>query len=171
PAAATMLLGTIAGEWLQRDNVTQSFKVKRLALAGALCTGVGLAWAFDLLFNKPRWTPCYLLWCTGIDFIVLAGLYWLIDIRRSRRWVYPFVVFGSNAIAAYFLPILFKVLFGNIPRVAYDGERTSVTNASILFLKNHLGAWAGGWMFTALFVIFWWLVLDQMYRRKLFWKL
>jgi len=39
------------------------------------------------------------------------------------------------------------------------------------WLKESLGAWAGGWTFTIVFVLFWWVILDQMYRRKIFWKL
>jgi predicted acyltransferase len=38
-------------------------------------------------------------------------------------------------------------------------------------LKTTLGNWAGGWVFTMTFVAFWWLILDWMYRRRIFWKL
>jgi predicted acyltransferase len=47
----------------------------------------------------------------------------------------------------------------------------SLISAVLLSLKHALGPWVGGWTFTVLFVAFWWVVLDQMYRRKLFWKL
>jgi predicted acyltransferase len=171
PATATMLLGTVAGDWLRRRDVPDPAKVRRLALWGGVLAAVGLAWAFDLPFNKPRWTPCYLVWVSGIGFLLIALLYWLIDMRGSRRWVYPFVVFGSNAIAAYFISIMVKILIGNTPRVTYAGQHVSLTHAAILSCKHALGPWAGGWAFTLLFITFWWAVLDQMYRRKWFWKL
>ncbi len=38
-------------------------------------------------------------------------------------------------------------------------------------LKTALGSWTGGWAFTILFIGFWWIVMDQMYRRKIFWKI
>ena len=47
----------------------------------------------------------------------------------------------------------------------------SVINIMLAALKIHLGPWAGGWLFTVTYVAFWWLVLDQMYHRKIFWKL
>jgi predicted acyltransferase len=193
PAAATMLLGTVAGDWLRRTDVPARRKVGRLALWGAATAAVGLAWAFDLPFNKPRWTPCYLMWVSGVGFMVIALLYWVIDMPGGGKdeqngsaapgssfgllrsslssWTYPFIVFGSNAIAVYFLSILVKVLVGNSIRVQYGGEATSLANVSLLWLKSALGPWAGGWAFTVLFVGFWWVVLEQMYRRKWFWKL
>lgn len=171
PAAGMMLLGTVAGNLLRRKELTDRTKVRRLAVAGAILALVGFAWAFDLPFNKPRWTPCYLLWVAGVDLLLLSALYVIVDIRQNQRWTYPFVVFGSNAIAAYFLSIMAKVLLLNTPRLTYAGEQMSVTNATLHALKDALGSWAGGWTFTILFIAFWWTVLDQMYRRKIFWKL
>ena len=48
---------------------------------------------------------------------------------------------------------------------------TSITNAVGNALKQSLGEWEGGWAFTCCFVLFWWLVLDEAYRRRIFWKL
>ena len=165
-----MLLGTLAGDLIRRKDLADVAKVRRLLLTGAVMATVGALWALDLPFNKPRWTPCYLVWVAGVDLVLLAGLYWWVDVRGSRWWTYAFVVLGSNAIAAYFLSILAKVLLLNTPRVTYGGETTSLINALMLTLKGALGPWLGGWTFTVAFVAIWWVILDQMYRRKWFWK-
>lgn len=116
-AAATMLLGTFIGDWLRREDVEPATKVKHLALAGVLCALAGFVWAFDLPFNKPRWSPAYLVFTSGVGAVILAMLYQIIDIAKIRQWSYPLVVFGSNALAAYFVTILAKVLLLNTPRV------------------------------------------------------
>ena len=172
PAAATMLLGTLAGDCLRRADVSDHDKASRLFWSGALAAAVGLAWSFDLPFNKPRWTPCYLLWTTGVGLVVIAFLYWLIDIRKIRRLTYPFIVFGTNALAVYWLSIMGKVLLLNTPRVHFRGGTSErLVDYLVAALKHAFGFRFGGWAFTLLFITFWWFVLDFMHRRKLFWKL
>jgi predicted acyltransferase len=157
---------------MRRKDISDHVKLKRLACFGALAAVVGFLWSFDLPFNKPRWTPCYLLYVSGVGFLLIALLYYLIDLKQSRWWIRPFLVFGANSIAVYFISIEVKVLLLNTPRVTLaNGSKLSVGSYFIDQLKHALGGWAGGWAFTILFIGFWWIVLDQMYRRKIFWKL
>jgi predicted acyltransferase len=167
PATATMVIGTLVGDVLRRAEVDSRKKVWQLLGWGILMALIGFLWAFDLPFNKPRWTPSYLLYTSGVGTILLAILYQIIDVKHHRRWTYPLVVFGTNAIAVYFLSILFKVLLLNTPRI---GGRP-VIDMILQILKASLGPWLGGWTFTVLFIAIWWVILDQMYRRKMFWKL
>ena len=167
PAAATMLLGTLIGDWLRREEVLPSIRAKRLAIAGVVGMVLGFLWAFSLPFNKPVWTPSYLVYVSGFDAVCIALLYWVIDQRGLRKWSYPLIVFGTNALALYFLSILFKVLLLNTPRI----HGTRLIDILLTDLKSNLGNWAGGWTFTILYIGFWWLVMDQFYRRKIFWKL
>jgi predicted acyltransferase len=165
PGAATMVIGTLIGDWLRRD-VSSKRKIFALIVGGFAMSILGFAWAFDLPFNKPRWTPSYLSWTSGVGTILIAILYWIIDVKNIRRWTYPLVVFGTNAIALYFCSIMAKVLLLNTPRV--NGR--PLIDVVLESLKRPLGPWAGGWAFTIGFVAVWWVILDQMYRRKIFWK-
>src|SRR5207248_401777 len=87
PAAATMLIGTLIGDWLARD-IEPRVKVARLAMWGVVLAGIGLLWGMDLPFNKPRWTPAYLVYVSGVGAVVLAGLYAIIDQYRVHEWSY-----------------------------------------------------------------------------------
>jgi predicted acyltransferase len=167
PAAATMLLGTLIGDLLRREDLEPRRKVVGLVKWGAVMCVVGFLWAFDLPFNKPRWTPCYLIWCSGVGTLILAMLYDLIDVRNVRRGTYPLVVFGTNAIALYWCSIMFKVLVLNTPRP----HGKPLIEVILGGLKGTLGPWAGGWTFTIAFIGFWWVIMDQLYRRKIFLKL
>jgi len=169
PAAATMLIGTLVGDYLRRDDVAPRAKVRKLIAWGAILAVIGFVWAFDLPFNKPCWTPCYLLWCSGVGTILLALLYNVIDVHNVRRWTYPLVVFGVNALALYWGAIMVKVLLLNTPRLGPG--HVPLIELILSTFKARMGMSVGGWTFTILFIGFWWVVMDHLYRRKIFLKL
>ena len=39
----------------------------------------------------------------GFGMVLLAGLYWLVELRGWRRWAKPFVVFGTNSLFVFAL--------------------------------------------------------------------
>jgi heparan-alpha-glucosaminide N-acetyltransferase len=114
PALATMLLGVVAGSWLRRERAARQ-KIRGLLAAGALLMGSGVAldpailpgvesirWSICPII-KCLWTPSYVLYSGGWAILVLALLYWIIDVRGLRRWTFPFVVVGMNSIVMYLM--------------------------------------------------------------------
>jgi predicted acyltransferase len=122
PTLGTMLLGLLAGQWLRRDDVAGGAKVKRLALCGA--AGLVVATVLDLTGICPSvkkiWTPAWVLFSGGWCSLLLAGFYWLVDVKLWRSWAFPLVVVGMNSIFMYcvahlwdgFIMRLFKTHFG-----------------------------------------------------------
>ena len=54
--------------------------------------------------NKKLWTSSFVIFTAGLALILLAAFYWVSDVKQHRgRWTWPILVFGTNAIAAYFL--------------------------------------------------------------------
>lgn len=102
PAVATCLLGLLTGEWLGSDRSPRT-KVAAMAGAGLLCVAAGELLSLWFPINKKLWTSSYVIFTAGLALLCLALGYWVLDIRRWRRWSKPFVVFGKNAIAAYVL--------------------------------------------------------------------
>ncbi len=104
PTLATMLLGLVAGGWLQAKGDAPG-KLARLGLAGV--AGIALALALDRLgvcpIVKRIWTPSWVLFSGGIGFLILGGLFALVDVLGYGRWTAPFLVIGRNSIAAYCL--------------------------------------------------------------------
>jgi predicted acyltransferase len=166
PAAATMLLGTLIGDWLRRNDLPAGRKVAPIVLCGAISAALGFLWAYDLPFNKPRWTPSYLLLTSGIGAILIALIYHVTDVHGRFKWTRPLVVFGVNAIAAYWLAIICKIWLLNFPM--RDGVERG--HSIIAQLQSRVGPHAGSWAFTVGYVLIWWLILDVMYRLKIFWK-
>ncbi len=99
------------------------------------------------------------LWAGGWSFLLLAAFYVVIDIAAWRRWAFPFIVIGANAIAVYMATHLIR--FRNISDPMLDG------------LMEHLRGYQ--WLAPgeelvrslAAFAIIW-LLLLYMYRKKTF---
>jgi predicted acyltransferase len=113
PAVATTILGACAALWLRRPEGDALRKGLRLSTLGGLVLfailGIasGLVWNYSFPINKNLWTSSYVLFAAGLSFAGLALCYWLIDLRRlnesaaGKRLLWPWLVFGSNAIAAF----------------------------------------------------------------------
>ena len=130
PALATTLIGSIAALYLRRPEAVQQSKLQTqqgkepesvsvltlptrttmvLVLAGLLLFLGGSLWDPYFPINKNLWTSSYVLYSAGWSLALLAACYWFIDVRRIQdrpavKWlVWPWLVFGSNAIAAFVL--------------------------------------------------------------------
>jgi predicted acyltransferase len=101
PAIASGLFGLFAGRWLQAPGRDGPAKVRGLVLAGAALLLAGYAWGLQFPLIKRIWTSSYALVGGGWSLLLLAGFYWLIDLRRVTRWATPFVWIGSNALLIY----------------------------------------------------------------------
>ncbi|HWB33466.1 MAG TPA: hypothetical protein VG714_09850 [Acidobacteriaceae bacterium] len=107
PAIATTLLGAITGVFLISDKLSRNAKALLFVRYGVLFAALGLAWSRTFPLNKNLWTSSYVLFSAGLSLLLLALFYWLIDIRGAnetragKRLLWPWLVFGSNAIAAF----------------------------------------------------------------------
>jgi len=170
PAIATTLIGVLAGHWLRSSRAPLD-KVKGMVMAGVAGVLLGWLWHQSFPINKPLWTSSYVLLTGGMALLFLALCYWLIDIRGFRRWTLPFVVFGVNALAAFFLSGLVArvMMFWKIPRA--DGSQVTLKN----FLYDTLFApWASpinaSLLFALCFVLAFLGLMTILYRRKIFIK-
>lgn len=171
PAVATMVLGTWMGDTLRNTATGPRNKIRQLIVGGIVMVLVGLAWSCDLPMNKPRWTPCYLVYCAGVGALCSAFLYWLIDVRQRRRWTWLFSVLGMNAIGIYFLSIMAKVWLLDMPRVVdAQGIAHPLIHYLIVTLQTHTSPWLGSWLFTSLYVCTVWCFAAAAYQKRLFWK-
>jgi hypothetical protein len=114
PAVASTLLGTLTGIWIRREQPA-TITARGLLLAGLLCMAGGLLWSHWFPMNKRLWTSSFVLWTGGISLLTLCFFFWLVDLRKSAtRLIYPAVVFGTNALAAY----VFSEFLASLPRHA-----------------------------------------------------
>jgi predicted acyltransferase len=152
---ATVLMGVLGGHIL-RSEKSQARRVLWLWGAGLGCLLAGWLWSFHFPIIKPIWTSSMVLWSGGWSFLLLGFFYLIIDVWGFRRWAFPFIVIGMNAITAYMIWNL--VNFGPLSQRLLGG------------IASHLGKDAGSFLITLGPVVILWLILFHMYRIRAFLK-
>ena len=170
PSIITILIGFLVGTMIKTSNDHED-NVQRMALLGSLLIIIGWLWGFIFPINKQLWTSSYVLYTAGIAIILLAGMIWLVDIKKIDWWTKPFVILGSNAIFLYALSsiwvkILLKISF------ELDGKMISGYSYFYQTIFQPLAGNINGSLFFALFhVLIFLLILTWMYTKKIFIKI
>ena len=169
PAIATTLAGVLTGQWLRAPRPLAA-KAAGMAAAGIVAVGVGLAWGQWFPINKALWTSSYAVFTAGAALVVLAACFWLVEIRQWKRWAAPFVVFGTNAIAAFVLSTFVARLL-ILVKVGGDGGGVAVSLHRWLY--SHLFApWAApvnaSLLFAVAYVLIWLAAMGALYRQRIF---
>ena len=164
-ALATTLIGVLTGHFL-RSRREPLEKVAAMFAVGTGCIIVGWAWNYWFPVNKSLWTSSYVLFTTGMALELLALCYWIIDIKRLRRWSVPFVIFGTNALAVFFLTGICAKLLTLIKLTGADGKPVALQT---VILKNLFLSWASpinaSLAFALCFVLIWLGLMAILYRR------
>ncbi len=169
PTTALVLIGTFFGDIFRDKNTSSAAKLKTIFLAGGILIALGILWHLDLSFSKAVWTASYILFSAGTACLVLGAFFSIIDIKGYRKWAFPFVVYGMNAITAYFFSIMVRVhTVQEWYTQTAGGEKITLWKAMLNFWTDLAGMNVGSWLFTMSYICFWWLILFWMYRKRLF---
>jgi predicted acyltransferase len=154
----TMILGLIAGKWL-KSAVSPSWFIKRCIVTGVIL----LAFAFVLNVAginpivKRIWTPSWTLLSGGWCFLLLAGFYYLVDVKNNSSKFLFLIVIGTNSIAAY-------ILAHTIDSFIDQSFRIHISPNYDLIFGEGLRSLVSG----AVILLFEWWILYWMYKKKLF---
>ena len=170
PSIGTVLLGYLAGGMLQTTK-KYSESAKRMSVFGLALISIGWIWGFIFPINKALWTSTYVLFTSGLAFLVLAGLTFIIDAKSWKKPFWVFEVFGTNSLFIFvgsglWAKTILKIKFN------LDGQLTS--GYGYLYktvFQPFAGDINGSLLFALTHVIGWWLVLFWLYRKKIFIKL
>lgn len=160
---AGAIWGVLAGKVLIK-SVKNSQKIITLVAAGLI--GLILGFGLDILnitpIIKKISTSSFTLASGGWILLMLAFLYWLVDIKKWNRYAWVFVVVGMNSIFIY---ILFSTAGYNF------------LNKAVGLFPRDILAWLGASaniqaLFAALATLFVeWYICYWLYKRKIFFKL
>ena len=162
PAISTCLAGILTGHLLLSKEEPIR-KVVWLFVSGAICIFLGLLWDMNFPINKALWTSSYVLYTAGIALECLALCYWFIDILGYKKWTQPWVIFGVNAITAYFLSGIVARLIGMIK---IDGDQSLKAWIYENVFNSWLGPYSASLLFAICFVLLIFLPIWWMYRKN-----
>jgi len=182
PAIGTALLGLLTGLWL-RSNRELKMKAIGLATGAAACLASGYLWSIWFPLNKKMWTSSYVLVAAGWSLTVFALAFWAVEINgwgKGKGWgksevfakgmVWPWLVFGSNAIAAYMVSELLPGFLELFPFTS-NGHRLYAldwTRIHVFGLIPNPGWAAFGYSFSFMAMCF--IPVWVLYRKKIFLK-
>jgi predicted acyltransferase len=172
PAVATVMLGTIMAPSLVSERPLAD-RINSLFVAGTVLMVGGWAWSGILPINKNLWTSSYVLFSAGLAAMAIAFCTWVVDLRGSRWWTRPFVIFGVNPFVAFIgSGVLARLIYSVITVPDGSGGRQSLEQAIYLggfasWLPPRLGSLA----FAMSFVLLWLGVLTMLHRRHLILKI
>ena len=153
PPISTTILGMLIGRLLMNKQTRPTYKIRILALTSTGILTVGYMFSFFVPVVMKMWTVSYGLISAGWACSVLLLFYWVIDVKGSKKWAFPFVVIGMNALAIY---LSFTVM-----------RLSEISNVFTHGIVESLGQF--GLIFAALvFVVLEWAILYWMYKRKIF---
>ncbi|MDE3163929.1 MAG: DUF5009 domain-containing protein, partial [Acidobacteriota bacterium] len=132
---------------------------------------LGYGWSLEFPLNKNMWTSSFVLVAAGYSLALFAVTHWAIEQQGWRRgWTWVWLVFGSNAIAAYMVSEL-------LPSALYTMEwgvgRGRENAIGWVFAHSFQHIPEAGWAafaysvsFTAVCFVPVWIL----YRKKIFLK-
>jgi predicted acyltransferase len=151
---ATVLSGLFAGEMI-RSGLKREKIALNLLLIGLAGVALGLIWGIWHPIVKKLWSSSFVLFSSGLCFLLLALFYWIIDVKGYKKWAFFLRVIGMNAIFAYMVSNTM-----NLPAISQN----------LLFgLEQYAGSYymmitaTGG--FTLIYLLLWY-----MYKNSTFIK-
>lgn len=152
PSLANALIGAMAGLWL-----------RTLRPAGERCAGLFVFGVFSALLGcfldahsipiiKDIWTPSYAFLTAGLGLMMLAIIFFIVDINGHKRWGWPFIVLGMNSIAVFVANSFLVKAYSLIDvRTPYQsGDAHTNLGGAVKIVTSHWVQSAGDWFHHAI---------------------
>lgn len=165
PAIVNVIFGYLAGDFIRRYGNSYE-TIAKLMMAGAVLAFIALAWDKVFPINKKLWTSSFVLYTVGLDLMILSILIFVIEMRKSTRWTYFFVVFGRNPLFIYLLSEVLLISLYLIPA----GDKS----LQQWFYKDFFGGFASpinaSFLFAFFFMLLNWAVGYLLDKRRIYIK-
>lgn len=174
PAIATALIGVITGNWLLRARPAGE-RAAGLLAAGFLLLVAGAIWNWGFPINKALWSSSFVIWSAGLSLLILGTCSWLLEVQEVSAWSRPFVIFGSNPIAAYVGSGLLAGVLNMITMPGGMSEGSGPESLRHLLYTHAFSSWApptiASLLWAVAYVLFWLAIMTVFYRKKWFIRL
>lgn len=171
PAFGTTLMGVLTGLWL-RSRRAVPVKTAGLAAAAIASLALGYLWSLEFPLNKNMWTSSFVLVAAGYSLALFTFAFWAVEQKGWRKgWTWPWLVFGSNAIAAYMFSELTPAILYMISFDSEGGKHIDLIHWLIQHTLAHIPdrGWAA-FAYSVSFTAFCFIPVWILYRKKIFLK-
>ncbi len=166
PAIVSSITGIIAG-WILANTNDSRIKFRNLILLGIAGILSGYAWKLIFPLNKNLWTSSYVLFTSGLAFLLLVLFELFIKTGKLRKWMMPFIIPGSNALTIYIFHILLYYPLSVITFRYFPGVQTSFMN---LFSGIGVSLKLASLLWAIVYVLLCLIPAWILYRKKIFLK-
>jgi predicted acyltransferase len=166
PAIGSALLGNVIGVILVSSRTKQQ-QLRWMTTAGLILSALGLFWSATFPINKSLWSSSYVLWTSGLSYLVFALCFVLIEIKHLINWSKPFLLFGQNAMLVYILHVLFLKIQAIILVHNTHGELMNLRLYITDLLFSHFSAPNASLCYAVGYTFFWLFVLKSITQWRL----
>ena len=166
PSIATVLFGIMAGHILRLDSALTR-RVALLFALGVLLLLAGQVSNIWLPINKKLWTSSFSLFMAGLDFVIFAGMMWLVDVRGYKRFTKPLVIMGMNAITVYMASEILDQVF-DVIKVSSNGQVVTLHAWFNSLFAAIASPYNASLLFAISYTLLMYLLAYVMYRRGWF---
>ena len=173
PAIATGIIGLLIGQLLN-SPLLKIEKAKKMALIGIALILSGQLWNIIFPINKALWTSSYVLYTAGLATLVLAILYYCIDIADYKKGTKLFLIWGVNPMIVFFLS---EIIPQAMVMISFPNPKIPTQQINLLdylyafgvqpFFNNQMTA---SLVFAILYVALWSILLAYFYKKKMYFK-
>lgn len=168
PAISSVLIGYLVA--VELKLLDKNCGMYLLTRWGAILVALGLFWHFFWPINKPLWSGSYVAFSSGLILLLLAGMVWLMDVRKTTL-LQPLIVYGSNPLFIYMLSFLWTSAATQLFRFSSAGQHISIYQYGFDSLNLVFPAKFASLVFALLHVLMFWALSYWLYNRRIFIKL
>ena len=158
PAIVTAMLGMFTGQFIRTsdEKISENKKVLYMLAAAVVLLIIGILWNFVFPINKMLWSSSFVCVVAAYSLFMFAFFYYIIDVKRYRRWTFFFRVVGMNSITIYLAQRIIN--FSGISKFFFGGlaEKCPEIWANLI---NTTG-----------YIVVCWLFLYFLYKKNVFLK-
>jgi len=176
-AIVQVIFGYFAGDYILKKGKTHEM-LNGLFVAGCLLIFTGYCWDMIFPINKKIWTSSYCVYTSGLAFVILSILIYIIEFKNYRgAWCGFFDVFGKN-------PLFIFILSGTLPRLlaliripnGSDPQGKNLYLTPFAWFYEHIckpvssNLNNGSLLYALCMIIFYWSIVWWMDRKKIYVK-
>lgn len=160
PAIASTLLGSLLGyQLVSMTSLTKTgWWIVKMGFALALVGWLVALWS---PFNKALWSSSYVLWTSGLAYLLYALCFFLIEAKSLQKWARPWRLFGQHALSVYILHIVGLKL-----QLSIFISGVNLKTYCYQLIAQYFSPAMASLLYALAYMLFWLLLLEIVVRGK-----